>query len=304
MIWLNRAIGTVLLFLVTAVLLPQPTSAQTPYDTLRVISFGAHPDDCELDAGGVAAKWAQRGAAVKFVSTTNGDIGHFKMAGGPLARRREKEVQECADAFGIETEVLDIHDGELMPTLENRKKFVRLIREWDADIVLSHRPYDYHPDHRYTGVLAHDAAVMVMAPNFLPLTDALDQNPVFLHMYDGFEKPYPFQPDIVVGFDEVAEKKWECIHSMPSQFGDAGSWQAQTNPEVPDDPEARQQFLVNTVKKESAGIADTFRDRLVELYGEERAQEVEYAEAFELGQYGRQVSVERLKELFPTESGN
>lgn len=304
MIWYTRAVVTALAVLTATLLFPPSASAQTPYDTLRVIAFGAHPDDCELDAGGVAAKWAQRGAEVKFVSTTNGDVGHFKMAGGPLARRRQEEVQKCADNFGIETEVLDIHDGELMPTLENRKKFVRLIREWNADIVLSHRPYDYHPDHRYTGVLAHDAAVMVMAPNFLPLTDALDQNPIFLHMHDGFQKPYPFQPDIVVGFDEVAEKKWTCIRSMPSQFGDAGSWQAQTNPEVPDDPEARQQYLVNTVKKRSAATADDYRDRLTELYGEERANEIEYAEAFELGQYGRQVSVERLKELFPTGSGN
>jgi LmbE family N-acetylglucosaminyl deacetylase len=303
MAWYRRALVTALAFLVVAVL-PFSAAAQPRYDTLRVIAFGAHPDDCELDAGGVAAKWAQRGAEVKFVSTTNGDIGHFKMAGGPLARRREQEVQKCADIFGVETEVLDIHDGELMPTLENRKTFVRLIREWNADIVLSHRPYDYHPDHRYTGELAHDAAVMVVAKNFMPLTEALDQNPIFLHMEDGFEKPYPFQPDIVVGFDQVAEKKWQCVHSMPSQFGDAGSWQAQTNPKVPDDPEARQQFLVNTVKEESAGVADEFRDRLVELYGEERAQEIEYAEAFELGQYGRQVSIERLKELFPTGPGN
>lgn len=297
--WYNRTLTTALALLAAAAL-PLSACAQTPYDTLRVIVFGAHPDDCELDAGGTAIKWAERGAAVKFVSTTNGDIGHFEMAGGPLARRRENEVQKCADLFGIETEVLDIHDGELMPTLENRKRFVRLIREWEADIVLAHRPYDYHPDHRYTGVLAHDASVLVMAKNFLPLTEALDQTPIYLHLHDGFQKPYPFQPDIVVGFDGVAETKWQCIHSMPSQFGDAGSWQAQTNPKVPDDPEARQQFLVNTVKKESAGIADEFRGRLVELYGEERAQKIEYAEAFELGQYGRHVSIERLKELFPT----
>lgn len=303
MAWYKLTCATALAILILATF-SFSSSAQTSYDTLRVIAFGAHPDDCELDAGGTAVKWAKRGAKVKFVSTTNGDVGHFEMAGGPLARRREKEVQKCAETFGIETEVLDIHDGELMPTLENRKTFVRLIREWDADIVLSHRPYDYHPDHRYTGVLAHDAAVMVMAPNFLPLTEALDQNPIFLHLHDGFEKPYSFQPDIVVGFDEVAEEKWKCVQSMPSQFGDAGSWQAQTNPEVPDDPEARQQFLVNTVKNGDAAIADKYRDRLVELYGKGRAHEIDHAEAFELGQYGRQVSIDRLKELFPTGSGN
>ena len=134
---------------------------------LRIIAFGAHPDDNELRASGVAAMWAAQGHKVKFVAMTNGDIGHFKMAGAPLAKRRLAEVRACAQILGIETEVLDIHDGELEPTLENRKKVARLIREWQADIVLFHRPYDYHPDHRYVGVLVQDAAVVVVAPFLL-----------------------------------------------------------------------------------------------------------------------------------------
>lgn len=269
-------------------------------EPLRIIAFGAHPDDCELDAGGVAALWAEEGHEVKFVSMTNGDVGHFRMAGGPLARRRQGEVQDCAERFGIETEVLDIHDGELMPTLENRRKVVRLIREWEADIVLFHRPYDYHPDHRYVGELVQDAAVMVVAQNFEPLTPALEENPIFMYMHDGFENPYPLEPTIVVGFDEVAEKKWDCIESMPSQFGDAGSWQAATNPEVPEDEEARKEYLLNGVKDRFASLADEYRDRLVELYGEERGNSIQYAEVFQICQYGSGASVEELKELFPT----
>lgn len=297
----GRVIAAVVALLPIAVALaPDRTAAQARYDTLRVIVFGAHPDDCELDAGGTAAKWAERGASVKFVSVTNGDVGHFTQAGGPLARRRQEEVRTCAEEFGIETEVLDIHDGELMPTLENRKTFVRLIREWEADVVISHRPYDYHPDHRYVGELAHDASVMVMAKNFLPLTEALDSNPIFLHGHDGFEKPYPFEPDVVIGFDGVAQKKWDCVHAMDSQFSDAGSWQAATNPAVPDDPEEREQYLVDTVKEGDAALADEYRDRLRELYGSDRAEEIEYAEAFELCQYGSHASEERLKELLPT----
>src|SRR5262245_12524628 len=108
--------------------------------TLRIIAFGAHPDDCELKAAGVAAKWASRGHKVKFVATTNGDVGHFAMAGGPLALRRTAEVERCAEILGIETQVLDIHDGELLPTIENRRTIARLIREWQADIVLGPRP--------------------------------------------------------------------------------------------------------------------------------------------------------------------
>ena len=116
------------------------------------------------------------------------------------------------------TDVLDIHDGELMPDLETRKKVASLIREWQADIVLSHRPWDYHPDHRAVGKLAEDAAVVVAAPFFAPYTPRDEANPIFLFYSDGFQKPYPFDPIIAVGFDEVAQKKWDCIGDMPSQF--------------------------------------------------------------------------------------
>src|SRR5436190_18970473 len=122
-------------------------------EPLRIICFGAHPDDCELQAGGTAALWAAQGHHVKFVSVTNGDIGHWREAGGPLARRRTAEVEQAARHLGITVQVLDIHDGELLPTLENRRTLTRLIRAWKADVVMSHRPNDYHPDHRYSGIL-------------------------------------------------------------------------------------------------------------------------------------------------------
>src|SRR5688572_8011152 len=88
---------------------------------LRIIAFGAHPDDCELQAGGTAAMWAAKGHKVKFVSVTNGDIGHWREAGGPLARRRKAEVEQADKLLGVTTEILDIHDGELLPTLEYRR---------------------------------------------------------------------------------------------------------------------------------------------------------------------------------------
>ncbi len=151
--------------------------AQDEGGKLRIIVFGAHPDDCELDAGGTAARWAKLGHKVKFVSVTNGDIGHHEMAGGPLARRRAAEVERCAEILGIETEVLDNHDGELMPTLENRRRSSARSASWKADLVISHRPNDYHPDHRYTGILVQDAAFMVIVPNFCPDVPRSAQEP-------------------------------------------------------------------------------------------------------------------------------
>jgi len=267
---------------------------------LRIIAFGAHPDDAELKASGVAALWAAQGHKVKLVAMTNGDVGHFAMAGGPLAKRRKAEVAECARILGIENQVLDIHDGELMPSLENRKTVARLIREWQADIVMGHRPYDYHPDHRYTGVLMDDAAVIVAAPFFTPDTPPTSRNPVFLYYSDAFQDPRPFNPSLVVGIDEVADKKWRCISAMPSQFGDKDSWQGRTLPNVPDGDREREAYLLDIVKRRNEAVAEQYRDRLIALYGKDLGQKVKYAEAFQLSQYGRQVSVEELKRLFPT----
>ena len=292
------------LFLVSlgAVLLgtaPFGAAAQGQPEPLRIIAFGAHPDDAELKASGVAALWAAAGHKVKFVSMTNGDVGHFASAGGPLAQRRKAEVEECAKILGIETQVLDIHDGELMPTLENRKTVSRLIREWQADIVMGHRPYDYHPDHRYTGVLLDDSAVVVVAPFFVPDTPSTRRNPVYLYYSDNFQDPKPFTPSIVVGIDEAADKKWKCVSAMPSQFADADSWQGRTVPNVPADERERASYLLEMVKKRNMAVAEQYRERLVALYGPERGKKVQYAEAFQLGQYGRQASVDELRKMFP-----
>ena len=272
--------------------------ASTQPRSLRVIAFGAHPDDAELKASGVAAQWAARGHKVKFVAMTNGDVGHFAMAGGPLARRRKAEVQECARILGIETDVLDIHDGELMPSLENRKTVARLIRDWQADIVMGHRPYDYHADHRYTGVLLDDAAVLVVAPFFTPDAPPTKINPIFLYYSDAFQDPKPFTPTVVVGIDDVAEKKWQCVAAMPSQFGDKDSWQGRTLPNVPEGDRERQAYLLELVKKRNADVAERYRDRLVALYGPEAGRKVRYAEAFQISQYGRQAAEHELKGFF------
>ena len=299
---MKRLLYTSLLFAAGIAVVPVFADRQAPAQAapLRIIAFGAHPDDAELKASGVAALWAAQGAKVKFVAMTNGDVGHFAEAGGPLAKRRKAEVAECARILGIENEVFDIHDGELEPTLEYRKRMARVIRDWQADIVMGHRPYDYHPDHRYTGVLMDDTAVVVAAPFFVPDTPPTKRNPVYMYYSDNFQDPKPFTPTLVVGIDDVAEKKWKCISAMPSQFGDKDSWQARTLPNVPQSDGERQAFLVDIVKNRGSALANQYRDRLIALYGKERGEKIKYAEAFQLGQYGRQASLEELKGIFPT----
>ena len=271
---------------------------------LRIIVFGAHPDDCEHRAGGVAAMWAAQGHHVKFVSTTNGDIGHAEMAGGQLAKRREKEVQQAAKALGIdETQMLDIHDGELMPTLENRKTFVRLIRQWKADIVMAHRPNDYHPDHRYTGILMQDAAFMVTVKFFCSDVPQLAKNPVFLYLSDNFQKPSPFEPSVVVSIDDVFEKKVDALWSCQSQIESlwtTGNFEKIVP--VPTDPAGRKERrrqLSRRFERRWESVANKYRPKLIELYGQRKGKSIKYAEAFELCEYGRRPSAEELKKLFP-----
>ncbi len=282
---------------------PTETAAQGTDGKLRIIVFGAHPDDCEIDAGGTAALWAAQGHHVKFVSTTNGDIGHATMAGGPLAKRRTAEVKAAARILGIEaSQVLDNHDGELMPTLENRKTIVRLIREWQADIVISHRPYDYHPDHRYTAILVQDAAFMVTVTHFCPDVEPLTKNPLFLYSADGFEKPNPFEADIVVGIDAVLETKGNALWQLESQIESAwatGGFErvVPVPKEGPAREKRRQAFLAKRLRRDR--IAERYREKLIERYGRERAARFDYAEAFEICEYGRRPSAEDISKLFP-----
>src|SRR5271166_6155716 len=299
---LSRRVGISLLVTLVAATAPrslaQGTSA-APGDPVRIIVFGAHPDDCELEAAGTAARWAKLGYKVKFVSVTNGDIGHHEMAGAILARRRTAEVKRCAEILGIETEVLDIHDGELLPTLENRRLITRKIREWRADVVISHRPNDYHPDHRYTGILVQDAAFMVIVPSFCPDVPALRKNPVFLYTEDDFRKPNPFAPDVVVPIDPVMELKVACVDALESQFYEWNPWLFGYLAQVPKDKAARLEWTRDRVAIRYAGLADRFRPKLVELLGAEKGNAVKYAEGFEVCEYGTQPSREDLLAIFP-----
>jgi LmbE family N-acetylglucosaminyl deacetylase len=270
---------------------------------LRIIVFGAHPDDAELKAGGTAILWSKLGHHVKLVSVTNGDIGHWRIKGEQLAKRRLAEVQAAAKVLGVETEVLPIHDGELEPMLEHRRTITRVIRKWKADLVICHRPWDYHPDHRYVGVLVQDAAYMVTVPFFCEDTPYLKQNPVFMYLSDGFQKPYPFRADVVVALDDVIDQKIDALHELESQFYEGGANGSEEHVRsVPPakDIAARKAWLrQNRWGAVNSSVADRFRDDLVRLYGPEKGKAVKYAEAFELCEYGRRPSPDELAKMFP-----
>jgi len=263
---------------------------------IRVIAFGAHPDDCDIGASGLAAKLAAMGHKVKFVSLTNGDAGHQSMGGGALAKRRRAEATESGRRLGIEYDVLDNHDGELLPTLDVRLQVIRKIRQWQADVVISPRTNDYHPDHRNTGILLQDAAYMVMVPNVAPDTPPLKKNPVFLHFQDRFKKPEAFRPDVAIDITDVFDKKVDALDSHVSQFYEWLPWIDGYLAQVPSGAVERKEWLRKRMQRP---VSPAVRTALEKWYGKERGAAIQYAEAFEVSEYGSQPDEATLRKLFP-----
>ena len=274
------------------------TNAMSAQDKpLRIIAIFAHPDDAESKMGGTAALWAEMGHEVKFVSITNGDAGHQSIGGGVLAKIRRAEAQEAARRLGVkEYVVLDNHDAELLPHLHIRQQVIREIRKWDADIVLGLRINDYHPDHRYAGVLVMDAAYMVVVPNVTPDTPPLEKNPVFLYMQDRFRFPYPFQHDIVVDIEKTLQKKIDGLDAHTSQMYEWLPWVGGTLEQVPADPAARREWLAGRWMRPN--VNDNHMPALQKYYGN-KASSVRYVESFEIAEYGRQPSEDDIRQLFP-----
>lgn len=265
-------------------------------DKINVVIFGAHPDDPDGDAG-TAILWAKMGHNVLMVALTNGDAGHQDMGGGTLAKIRRAEAEEAGRRYGVKYITLDNHDGELLPTLENRLEVIRWIRKWNADVVIGPRPNDYHPDHRYTGVLLQDAAYMVIVPNVAPDTPPLKRNPVFLYTHDRFQKPNPFSPDIAVDITDAFDQKIYGMAAHESQYFSWLPWTAGRLDEVPEDPDERLKWLAS--ERSGVRISADVKASLEKWYGKDKASSVKYVETFEICEYGRRPSDDEIRQLFP-----
>ncbi len=264
---------------------------------IRVLFIGAHPDDNDIRGGGTALLYTRLGHQVKFISVTNGDAGHQSMAGATLARRRAEEARKAGEYGGFEYITLDNHDGELEPTLENRKKIIRLIREFKPDLVITHRPNDYHPDHRYTSTLVQDAMYMVTVPNICPDTPFLEYNPVLVYLQDNFTKPQPFQASVVVAIDEILPQKLKLLDFHVSQVYEWLPYNYGYLDKVPGDREGRLALLKEFWAPR--WVAEPFRDLLIQEYGPEKGKDIQYAEAFEAGEHGASLTPDTIHQLFP-----
>jgi len=260
--------------------------------------IGAHPDDCEF-SGGTAIKLARAGHVVQFLSVTNGQSGHYEMLGHTLVAARYKETQESKRRLGIDSYVvLDHNDAYLIADIPAREGLMKAIRDFGPDIIFTHRLCDYHPDHRNTAQLVQDCAYLVMVPNFLPGTPIPKVMPVIFYLYDTFMKPLPLKPDIVVDIDDVIEEKLRGLDAHVSQVYEWLPWIGGDFENVPSESAARFEYLRNTYGPRFAEVADRFRDKLIEKYGEARGSKIKYAEAFEACEYGGAHDLEREKEWF------
>ncbi|MGD9856091.1 MAG: PIG-L deacetylase family protein [Planctomycetaceae bacterium] len=268
-------------------------------ERLRILVIGAHPDDCDIYGGGTAALWRASGHEVRFVSVTNGESGHHETSGEPLVRRRRAEARAAGEVLGIRYDVLDNRDGYLQPTLESRFEIIGLIRKFNPDLILTHRPNDYHPDHRYTSQLVCDAAYMVMVPAVVPDVPALRRNPVIAYLPDLFERPYRLAPTVVVDIEPVLEQVVDMLDCHVSQFYEWLPYVLGMQDPVPTNPAERREWLKQLYLARIAPLADRHHDVVTAVYGPERAARIRYIEAFEPCEYGSLLDADAQRRLFP-----
>jgi LmbE family N-acetylglucosaminyl deacetylase len=267
--------------------------------SLRILVLGAHPDDADYKAGGTAARWRSLGHEVKFVSVTNGGAGHQTLRGEALVARRRAEANAAAAVIGATYDVLDHPDGGLLPTLEARHQIIRLIRSFKPDLVLTHRPNDYHPDHHYTSVLVQDAAYMVTVPAICPDTPHLQRDPVVLYLSDDFQKPIPFYADVVVDIGTQMDTLVNMLHCHVSQFYEWLPYNGGYADQVPAGDAARREWLKDWMQRRLRPLTDRHRDRVVQTYGIEQGSKIEFIEAFEVSEYGSPLDEAARARLFP-----
>ncbi len=266
---------------------------------LRILIIGAHPDDADIKAGGTAARWCALGHIVRMVSLTNGRAGHQTMPGPELASRRRGEAQAAAATIGATYEVLDHPDGELDDRLEYRHEVIRLIRSFRPDLVITHRSTDYHPDHRFAGLLVQDASYLLTVPAICPDVPHLAACPVILYFSDAFTRPCRFEPHVAVDIDDVFDRLVAMLACHRSQFFEWLPYNAGHLDHVPPEDDARRAWLAERLRQRIQPMADRYRDLLVKTYGQEHGGRVRILEAFEVSEYGAPLDAAARARLFP-----
>jgi N-acetylglucosamine malate deacetylase 1 len=266
---------------------------------MKVQVIVAHPDDAEYSAGGTMRKYSRAGHEVRVVSLTNGDAGHPTQRGPQLIERRNRESWAASNIGEFRYQILNHHDAQLVPSIALRDEIIGHIRSFEPDVIFTHRPCDYHPDHRTTGAVVQDAAYLLTVPAVLPRVPAIQRVPLIVFFEDSFLKPLPFEPDVAVSIDDTVEDKIRMLDCHVSQFYEWLPFNQGRMGEVPHDADARREWLGEQVRARAKATADRFRAMLKVLYGGRAGSKVQHAEAFEACEYGRPMTADARDEFFP-----
>ncbi|WP_269540126.1 PIG-L deacetylase family protein [Cerasicoccus fimbriatus] len=267
----------------------------------KLLILGAHQDDAEFYAGALMIRYRERGWPVKAVSVTNGESGHHTDFGPGMAARRAKEFAASMAIIGAEAESWENRDGYLTPSLDVRLQIIRAIREYQPDLVLTHRTIDYHPDHRAVALAVQDAAYLVTVPAVLPEVPHLRRDPVIAFMADRFTRPAPFRADVVIDAESALPTITDMVAQHESQVFEWLVYNHQFDP-PPSEAAARREWLYkHHIEGRWRERADRLRPDMMPLYGAETAEEIRYAEGFEIAEHGSPLTDEQRERLFPGE---
>lgn len=265
----------------------------------RLLILGAHPDDAEFHGGGLAAIYRELDRPVKLVSVTDGSAGHHERTRDELIPLRRAEAANAGAVIGATYETWDFPDGELEPTLDVRRRIIREIREFQPDLVLTHRICDYHPDHRAVGQCVQDASYMVTVPLVVPEVPALKNDPVVAFLPDLFTRPTPLRPDVVIDIAPYMKSISQMLACHQTQLFEWLAYEADVLHTVPQDQSAKEAWVLEWAKRYIGPRSERFREFLTAKAGAERMSSLQFIEAFEISEYARQPDEDALRVLFP-----
>ncbi|MGB8960091.1 MAG: bacillithiol biosynthesis deacetylase BshB1 [Candidatus Aminicenantales bacterium] len=184
---------------------------------LDALAFGAHADDAELSCGGTLIKLAGMGYKTGIIALTRGETGTRGSA-----EIRAREFAQAAEVMGLAVhKMLDIPDGRVEATWENKLKIISEIRAHKPRIIFAPHGTDRHPDHENTSQLVRAATYLAGLRKIETAEDAF--RPVRLLFC---QSRFEFAPSFIVDITDAQAKKIDAIRSYASQFhrpGQTGS---------------------------------------------------------------------------------
>jgi LmbE family N-acetylglucosaminyl deacetylase len=191
---------------------------------MNILAIGCHPDDIEISCAGTLAKCVKRGDKVIVCHVANGDMGHVVIQPDELRKMRIKEAITAGSLAGIEVITADI--GDLLPNgcdMTQRDKIIEVIRYAQPDLIITHSPTDYMPDHLAVQKLVFDASFAATVPHYTTAGDvdgiskgsASKLTPLY---YMDNLAGMNFQPTEYVDITDTIELKLKMLECHESQI--------------------------------------------------------------------------------------